>query len=213
MNCNDFDDWLQQQLDERSGLQMSDEIGQHVDRCDHCRGHWNAWQQIAATLPVDDGFKAVEKVLDRQVPAVRVSVWTSARDAVALVAALAAILMVSFFIRGSETATQSVAQVDHDHAIGAGVMTGAGAVNHADGASQSGHADRLSSPSESDPRTAERKSPDMDPSLWWRRIQSRDWIAQTMPAMQSVRDGVAPLGRSLVNAVTILAIGPRERTS
>lgn len=48
---------------------------------------------------------------------------------------------------------------------------------------------------------------------WWQDVQTRDWVGQTMPAVKSMRDGVAPLGRSLMRAVTILAIGGSERTS
>lgn len=53
----------------------------------------------------------------------------------------------------------------------------------------------------------------MDPALWWRHVQDRDWVEQTMPTVRSVREGVAPIGRSLMRAVTILTIGGREQTS
>ena len=51
----------------------------------------------------------------------------------------------------------------------------------------------------------------MDPQIWWRDVQDRDWIAQTMPAVRSLREGVAPLGRSLLQAVTILTTGSGEQ--
>jgi hypothetical protein len=54
---------------------------------------------------------------------------------------------------------------------------------------------------------------DVDPAGWWRSVQDRDWVGQTMPAVRSVQEGVAPLGRSLMRAVTILTIGGREQTS
>ncbi len=54
---------------------------------------------------------------------------------------------------------------------------------------------------------------DVDPSLWWRSVQDRDWVGQTMPAVRSVQQGVAPLGRSLRQALTILTIGGRDQTS
>ncbi len=53
----------------------------------------------------------------------------------------------------------------------------------------------------------------VDPARWWRHVQDRDWIGQTMPAVHSVRDGVAPLGRSLLQAVAILTTGRGETTS
>jgi hypothetical protein len=54
---------------------------------------------------------------------------------------------------------------------------------------------------------------ELDPALWWQSVQNRDWVGQTMPAVQSVRDGVAPIGRSLMRAVTILTTGGGEQTS
>ncbi|MGB7325956.1 MAG: hypothetical protein WBD31_13860 [Rubripirellula sp.] len=46
-----------------------------------------------------------------------------------------------------------------------------------------------------------------DPVAWWNDAKDRDWISQTMPTVRSVREGVAPLGRSLIRAVTILTTG------
>lgn len=44
----------------------------------------------------------------------------------------------------------------------------------------------------------------VDPAQWWQSMQSKDWVAQTMPAVRTVRAGVAPIGRSLRSAVVIL---------
>ena len=52
-----------------------------------------------------------------------------------------------------------------------------------------------------------------DPSHWWREVQTQQWVDETMPAVHSVRAGVAPLGRSLMRAVTILTIGGNDQTS
>lgn len=54
---------------------------------------------------------------------------------------------------------------------------------------------------------------ELDPVVWWRSVQDRDWVEETMPTVRSVRQGVAPLGRTLVRAVTILTIGGEGRTS
>ena len=54
---------------------------------------------------------------------------------------------------------------------------------------------------------------ELDPVVWWRSVQDRDWVEETMPTVRSVRKGVAPLGRTLVRAVTILTIGGEGRTS
>ncbi|MDA8745723.1 hypothetical protein N9N28_13905 [Rubripirellula amarantea] len=44
-------------------------------------------------------------------------------------------------------------------------------------------------------------------------VDAKHWIDQTMPAVESVREGVAPIGRSLRRAVKILAGGRGDRTS
>jgi hypothetical protein len=54
---------------------------------------------------------------------------------------------------------------------------------------------------------------DVDPTNWWRQVHGRDWFGETMPAVRRVREGVAPLGRSLLQAVTILTIGGGGRTT
>jgi len=54
---------------------------------------------------------------------------------------------------------------------------------------------------------------ELDPAGWWRSVQDRDWVSQTMPAVQSVKQGVAPIGRSLMRAVTILTTGGYDQTS
>lgn len=55
--------------------------------------------------------------------------------------------------------------------------------------------------------------PELDPASWWRSVQDRDWVGQTMPTVQSVKEGVAPLGRTLMRAVTILTVGDQDQTS
>lgn len=61
-----------------------------------------------------------------------------------------------------------------------------------------------------------------DSVAWWRPADgkpwtdgdhwtdAKQWIDRSMPAVESVREGVAPIGRSLRRAVRILALGNRE---
>ncbi|MGI9470993.1 MAG: hypothetical protein ACR2NZ_05650 [Rubripirellula sp.] len=67
-------------------------------------------------------------------------------------------------------------------------------------------------PAPSSPLLAQ-TSGELDPASWWRSVQDRDWVGQTMPAVRSVKEGVAPLGRTLMRAVTILTIGGQDQTS
>lgn len=47
----------------------------------------------------------------------------------------------------------------------------------------------------------------VDSHQWWRNVQPGDWIAQTMPTVRSVQEGVAPIGRSFMQAVNLLTLG------
>lgn len=55
--------------------------------------------------------------------------------------------------------------------------------------------------------------PSLDALEWWASVRERDWMAETMPAVRSVQRGVAPLGRSLLQAVTVLTVGDPGQTS
>ncbi|KAA1260564.1 hypothetical protein LF1_31040 [Rubripirellula obstinata] len=55
--------------------------------------------------------------------------------------------------------------------------------------------------------------PQLDPSIWWNDIRDRDWVGRTLPTVRIVSDGVAPLGRSIQRAATLLTTAPREQTS
>ena len=52
---------------------------------------------------------------------------------------------------------------------------------------------------------------DMDKALeaaeWFNSMTKREWLTETMPAVRSMQEGVAPLGRSFVQLVTILTLG------
>ncbi len=52
---------------------------------------------------------------------------------------------------------------------------------------------------------------DLDPTAWWEQVHHQDWVGQTMPTVRSMQQGVAPLGRTLMRAVTILTIGGRDQ--
>jgi len=53
----------------------------------------------------------------------------------------------------------------------------------------------------------------VDASQWIRSVRERQWIDETMPTVYSFREGVAPIGRSLIRAVTILTTSSAEQPS
>lgn len=157
MNCDEFDDRLQQALDDRASPRSDPDLSRHADRCAACRHQLQAWERIAAVIPVHP----------------RVS-----RRRSRLVATLAAGILIAVVVRGF-TSTEP--------ANGTGDL-------------------EIETPTDL-------AAAQVDPSGWWRQVQDRDWVAQTMPAVRSVREGVAPLGRSLLQAVTLLTTGSGDRTT
>jgi hypothetical protein len=57
------------------------------------------------------------------------------------------------------------------------------------------------------------KAGELDPMGWLQQLQQRDWVGDTMPTVESVQRGVAPLGRTLMRAATMLTIGGPSRAS
>ena len=45
---------------------------------------------------------------------------------------------------------------------------------------------------------------------WWQAVRSEGWVSQTIPAVDSVRIGVAPIGRSMKQAIAILMSHPEN---
>ena len=54
---------------------------------------------------------------------------------------------------------------------------------------------------------------ELNPADWWQQVNHREWVGQTMPTVRSMKQGVAPLGRTLMRAVTILTTGGRDQAS
>lgn len=50
-----------------------------------------------------------------------------------------------------------------------------------------------------------------DSPAWWSMVQEERWVLSTIPAMNSVSQSVAPLGRSMKQALTILMSQPTRR--
>lgn len=162
MNCDEFNQLMNQRLDDRLPITNDRQLLAHADQCESCLAQLEAWRQIASVLPVETTW--AEPSRNRKLPFLK------------LVAGLAAVLL--FAIGFSWGKHDTVASVD---------------VNQSQD---------ILTPIQ-----------DMDPMLWWREVQDRDWVGQTMPMVESVQRGVAPLGRSLMRAATILTIGGPNQTS
>ena len=193
MNCDDFTQWLQTGLDERRDLRMPRDVRRHYNECDSCRGQMEAWNQISAILPGESPIPTQSNLHRQRIAAIS-----------GIVSAIAAVWIVSFFI-GQQENPRTIAQVtpptpaklsSMDTMVSEGTTVSESTV----GRSRGHRFEPLVVISVDD-------QDKVGPAAWWGRLQNRDWIDRTMPAVQSVRDGVAPLGRSFVRAVTILTSG------
>jgi len=186
MNCDEFDQRMQRLIDDRDALADDEPLNAHASRCHDCGQRMYWWGQIDSV----------------------VSTPVQSADA-GLVGA-------SFVDAGFAAASSSEADVSAAGgkklfawslfaAVAAGLLV-------AFLVGTSGHDANRTPVAKQLPASADQPM-DVDPARWWRDVQGRDWISQTMPAVQSVRDGVAPLGRSIKHAVAILTSGGGEQTS
>ncbi len=186
MNCDEFDQRMQQLIDARTALADDEQLTAHANGCPDCGERMYWWGQIDSVVPTavqspdpsfagdrfaDAGFAGASSIGADVSSARRKNLF-----AWSMFAAVAAGLLVAFVLGSSR----------HE-------------------ANRTPVAKQLP--------TSVDQHIDVDPARWWRDVQDRDWISQTMPAVQSVRDGVAPLGRSIKHAVAILTTGGGEQTS
>ena len=179
MNCSDFDRRMHQRLDNRWPLETDDELCQHAEECDHCRGLMETWSAVAQVLPAEP---KLERAIRRG--------KEDSRSLLAIVAVAAAILwMVSMAPHVDDSVSpRTVAVVEPTKPTPPAALT-------------------------ANPALAQTDADQVDLTLWWQNMQNKDWVGQTMPAVRSVQEGVAPIGRSLRRAVTILTTGGGAQTS
>lgn len=180
MNCIDFQQRFHRQLDRRD-RSIDVAMQQHMRCCDRCRGQVQLWGMIEQTV---------------QAPAAsEPKAWTrfvagSLKPAFALAVAASVLLMAT---RDFEAPVQSlVADQDRASVIDESFTKGlepAGLV---------------------DWQAALATQPAIVPELLWNDLRRRDWLAETMPTVHYVRDGVAPLGRSIKRAATLLTTAPEQ---
>jgi len=183
MNCNEFEQRMNQRLDNRTSLEGDDELCRHASDCEHCRAQLDAWKLVSSIMPANE-----------TTPPVEVSRSDYSRGLLAVVGLAAAILwMVSTAPYQADPIKPSVKKI---------------AVIDNIARMKSEPAALAQTPSQLAQNPGQ-----IDPALWWRSVQNQDWVGQTMPTVRSVQEGVAPIGRSLMRAVTILTIGGREQTS
>ena len=188
MRCEDFLRRMHDRLDVRSALDSDEQLWQHAERCSQCRSRLRAWQQVASALNA-----AAPASSDR--PARRLSAsGASLRRPTGSLGlgwaglALAACVLVTLVLQPEPPGRK--APVGQTRAVA------------------------QAEPARLQPAARPRHAaPPVHPALWWKRMRQREWLDQAMPAVHSVAEAVAPLGRSLLQAVVILAHGQGTRPS
>ena len=206
MNCDDFAQRMHERLDRRWTLDDDDQLSMHARQCESCRAQMDAWRQIASIMPsavevpVND-LRADEEYADEEYADEEYADEEYAdeeyadeeyasdvrrahwRKTIPVLAGLAAVMLFAMIAARDRSETNQTLVA------------------------------QATDPGPRKTELAPAKDDDMDPALWWRSVQDRDWVGQTMPMVKSVQEGVAPIGRSLMRAVTMLTIGGRDQTS
>ncbi|WP_372718552.1 hypothetical protein [Novipirellula sp.] len=215
MTCQEFMATLQHQIDRRQSIDGNDLLQTHASQCECCRERWVAWQQIATVLPGDE--PSAENLL---APADAESCLGDSRTRfmprhvmAAVLLAAAAVILVAFRMPPTPALSPSAESSSAESSIALLAPESISPSSSLTGPSSS-HEDRV-------PKTslsmlgAENRAYGMrtNPVAWFHDVQQRDWLGQTMPTVESFRDGVAPIGRSLLRAVTILTTSGKDQPS
>lgn len=182
MNCEQFGERLQRQLDERRDLSSEQELRRHAARCSRCGVDWRISVHLQSLPQRVEGERPTRTVR-----------W-------AVAAALVGLCVSTFLV----SASYQTASVPDSPAIHESATTG-------DHPGPPAPIDRLR-PNAASARltTTTGNPPDAIKIRWWDDVDTDEWLGQTMPAVRSVRDSVAPLGRSLMKAVALLTSSAKE---
>ena len=191
MNCQQFDRRMQRELDRRGSPAANPLLRRHAETCESCRRRLDLWAEIERVLPGPSTKpdRRAAKVGDAGLPASGEDVPRSdrrRREAAggwALAMAVAAVLLAAVWFRVETPETQLAGSRPADETGSERVTPGQPDIGVTAGASV------------------------WAGELWVRDLAETPWLDQTMPAVRSVRDGVAPLGRSFLQVFSILSQG------
>ncbi len=191
MNCEEFAQRMHHCLDHRSALEDQGDLASHASQCESCRAQLEAWQQISSIMPeVTVEVRGDETTGD-----------TRGKSIAMFMGLAAAVLFAAVSLWG---------RADIDTPVVADSTIGNPTVAARDDGEM---AEVTGAESGSRPTMLAQAAVELDPTSWWQSVQDQDWVDRTMPAVRSVQEGVAPLGRSLMRAVTILTTGGHDQTS
>lgn len=199
MNCEQFQERMDALLDRREDVTTDAPLLRHAADCSCCRQRLAVWSQISDTVASQPaGFQptgcqpTVQTASGRDSRRPRINpLFNPSRRLASVLAMAAGILVLTslgrWLVPPSQPSNQSIASAELPQQVDAPDSKNT-AVN------------QNSMPSLS-PQAAPWQS-----GRWWSAMADEQWVHHTIPAVDSVRQGVAPIGRSMRQAVAILLI-------
>jgi hypothetical protein len=192
MKCDEFQQQFQRFLDRRDRL-PNRQMREHADLCASCRYQLQLWQRIETSLASESPHDQTPINIDSPVKASRSSRRVRQRPTIRggslVAAATAACLTVIIAMHRTSDPNMDTPRLTSMDTS----QTELGTIEPSIGLHR-------------------------DPFLWWNELRDRewnsgDWVSRTLPTVRIVSDGVAPLGRSIQRAATLLTTATREQTS
>ncbi|OYP30310.1 anti-sigma factor family protein [Rhodopirellula sp. MGV] len=193
MNCDQFEERLNELLDQRLPIEGDAQLARHVRHCDRCNETYRLWAAIEIQ-PVE-GIRQPEFVSERSDRAGWLRVSPAARRGLVLAAALLVAVGVRLIPMGMlDDAPVAIQNTSVDN--GALVIA-------------------QSQPVEETVENEDVLDPVLlhwqDSADWWNFVDEEAFVATTKPAFESVRLGVEPIGRSMKRAFAILIFQPTHQ--
>ncbi|QEG02517.1 hypothetical protein Mal15_66380 [Stieleria maiorica] len=197
MRCDQFQDRLDLLLDRRADVRRDALLRDHAHKCPTCHDSLQIWCTIdehisPAAEPDRDGASH-----PRPLPFSNTAIWAVACAAVLIVCVgLAGLWRSSSPSNDRLIASTNLGQpVDLGHGI--------------DPADDKPADENVASTPDPLPPSA---ALSWQTSQWWSAMSDEPWVDHTLPAVNSVRIGVAPIGRSMKQAMAILMIQTQATT-
>ncbi|MCS7471567.1 hypothetical protein NZK35_33375 [Stieleria sp. ICT_E10.1] len=205
MRCDQFHDRLDQLLDARQDVGQDALLCDHAEQCQTCRDSLQIWCTIDAIVSPEESLSPADAAPPmssrRSVPMATTGRWATGAWATA------AVVLMCVAIAGRWLSTDPATGNSESLAIASVIADGtfASQIPASPSAAKSAHEPSPGEPLQppAQPRAVAISLPT---SQWWSVVSDEPWVHHTLPAVNSVRIGVAPIGRSMKQAIAILMI-------
>jgi hypothetical protein len=184
---------MQFRLDDRLPLSSDLELNAHAQACDECRADLNAWQSIENHVAPRQAASE-----ESRTPRHRSAVYAIASVAASVLLLLSLLANRQPAVLQQASLTPPSVPAQDDLALTAS----------ADAASLPALREAVAPSQPGKVATAEPINfATLQTAAWWESMRQRRLIDRTMPTVRSMSDGLAPFGRSLIQAAAILTVG------